>query len=269
MTCSRCGVGFVEHKKNGAPFRNCSACRERWSRRYVPRSAGLLRSCERCGADISDRHANAKYCSVACLNLREVCDDCGRPCAKRTTHSADALRCAECHRAATAAAHGSSGMYKRGCRCDICREGQRVRMADYARRKGAWPSTVRRRLKMGVDPATLSICVVCDEPMSRLSSAQRPMHRDCKETGVPQYRVKRAAVIVRDEGRCQICRELVDLDAGPYEPMSVNLDHVVPRSCGGSHDVANLRLTHRACNLRRGAGRSSDEEVAAWALARS
>ncbi|NDE02585.1 MAG: HNH endonuclease [Gammaproteobacteria bacterium] len=59
----------------------------------------------------------------------------------------------------------------------------------------------------------------------------------------------------RDGDRCAICHQMVDLkirsgtrgsDAGP------SIDHVIPRSRGGSDDLANLRLTHWGCNRKRG-----------------
>lgn len=36
---------------------------------------------------------------------------------------------------------------------------------------------------------------------------------------------------------------------GPWQP---TIDHLVPRSRGGSSDLVNLRLAHRRCNNQRG-----------------
>lgn len=57
-------------------------------------------------------------------------------------------------------------------------------------------------------------------------------------------RVSRQAIIERDDGICQICRQ-------PVPPDQIHLDHIVPLSQGGDHTAANLRLTHKLCNLRR------------------
>lgn len=62
-------------------------------------------------------------------------------------------------------------------------------------------------------------------------------------------------LVLRDGPDCGICGGSVDLtlrsgvkgdDAGP------SVDHVVPRSKGGSDDLSNLRLAHWGCNRKRG-----------------
>lgn len=56
---------------------------------------------------------------------------------------------------------------------------------------------------------------------------------------------KIAAVYRRDKGICQICHS-------PTGNGDWNIDHIVPRSCGGSNWTSNLRLTHYQCNWERG-----------------
>ncbi len=56
----------------------------------------------------------------------------------------------------------------------------------------------------------------------------------------------------RDGWTCWLCGHRVDPHAPIGSPSSPTVDHVVPRSRGGSNDVANLRLAHRRCNGRRG-----------------
>ncbi len=51
----------------------------------------------------------------------------------------------------------------------------------------------------------------------------------------------RSAVFARDGQRCQYCR-------GPAE----SLDHVVPRSRGGTHTWDNVVACCRRCNIRKG-----------------
>lgn len=59
--------------------------------------------------------------------------------------------------------------------------------------------------------------------------------------------LNRRAVFARDEGRCQYC-------SGSAE----NLDHVVPRSRGGTHTWENVVAACRRCNTRKG-NRTPDE----------
>ena len=72
----------------------------------------------------------------------------------------------------------------------------------------------------------------------------------------------------RDGPDCGICGELVDLTlksgsmGSEYGP---SIDHVIPRSRGGSDDLSNLRLTHWVCNRKRGAGAPGDMSQSAMA----
>lgn len=52
--------------------------------------------------------------------------------------------------------------------------------------------------------------------------------------------------------RCWLCGKGIDLALFHPHPGSFSIDHVVPRSKGGSNHISNLRPAHRRCNLRRG-----------------
>lgn len=55
-----------------------------------------------------------------------------------------------------------------------------------------------------------------------------------------------AALALRDGPYCYIDGQPEDPD-DPFE-----IEHVVPRSAGGSDDLTNLRLAHRSCNRTKG-----------------
>jgi 5-methylcytosine-specific restriction endonuclease McrA len=69
---------------------------------------------------------------------------------------------------------------------------------------------------------------------------------------------KRHAIYRRDNWTCQICYGAVDQDLEysheNYQPEFPSLDHIVPRSVGGTHEPHNLRLAHVGCNSERGIG---------------
>lgn len=63
---------------------------------------------------------------------------------------------------------------------------------------------------------------------------------------LPLPRRLRSAVIARDGLVCGLCGAPV-----PYK--DVHVDHVLPVSLGGAHELSNLQVTHSKCNLRKGA----------------
>lgn len=54
-----------------------------------------------------------------------------------------------------------------------------------------------------------------------------------------------STIYLRDNKTCWLCYCYVDED-------SASLDHVLPRSMGGSNAQVNLRLAHKWCNSVRG-----------------
>jgi 5-methylcytosine-specific restriction endonuclease McrA len=64
----------------------------------------------------------------------------------------------------------------------------------------------------------------------------------------------RDRLYAEQNGCCWICGE--EMLVGPEffnHPKQASLDHVLPRSKGGTHSVSNLKLAHAICNLKRGA----------------
>lgn len=65
-------------------------------------------------------------------------------------------------------------------------------------------------------------------------------------------------VLTRDRYRCRKCGHkgrFLTVGSGSAMRMwcTLTIDHVVPESCGGSHDMFNLTTLCRGCNTRRGA----------------
>lgn len=61
----------------------------------------------------------------------------------------------------------------------------------------------------------------------------------------------RQAIYERDGWKCQLCRKRVGKKYPPSHPRAATLDHIVPRSLGGSDEPVNLQLAHRICNSRK------------------
>jgi hypothetical protein len=58
-----------------------------------------------------------------------------------------------------------------------------------------------------------------------------------------RYRAQRERVFNRDGRSCAIC----GTDEG-----EMHIDHIIPRKVGGTHDLDNLRVLCKPCNLRKG-----------------
>lgn len=74
---------------------------------------------------------------------------------------------------------------------------------------------------------------------------------------------KRARIVRRDGGRCVWCGGVVYKHdgKGPTPPYAATLDHVVPRSQGGTNHHSNLVTCCHRCNSLRG-----DRDAEAFAL---
>ena len=67
-------------------------------------------------------------------------------------------------------------------------------------------------------------------------------------------RVDLCKVYERDRGRCHLCGGKISLKNKFPHPKSMSLDHVVPLSMGGTHEMKNVRLAHFICNSVKGVG---------------
>lgn len=202
--------------------------------------------CVHCGAAFRAWSAVSRYCSGACreraatLRAGFTCADCLRPMVRgRTSAPQGEARCRECQNGGRGyyefgdglrASHGTA--YGRGCRCGACTSAQADRMARYMDGYAAvhglsYSAAWRRRFKdeHGFWPQGSGYDFV--------SGAER------------------RAIYERDGWTCQLCFEPVDPEA-PDLAARPSLDHIVPQSRGGSHDVSNLRLACFGCNARRG-----------------
>ena len=133
--------------------------------------------------------------------------------------------------AAAPSTHGASG-YRYGCRCDECRYGQAARMATYAKscreKTGVHPTTIYRRAFREANGYW---------PNARGSDWIHPkLRRELYE---------------RDDWTCYVCLERLDAGTPVNEPDALTLDHIVPRSKGGSDHPENLKTCCRGCNVRK------------------
>lgn len=70
----------------------------------------------------------------------------------------------------------------------------------------------------------------------------------------------------RDGDDCYVCGLFIDPAVPPGTPQGETVEHVIPRSMGGSSSMSNLRLSHGRCNVTRTYEEVDDDVVATSAL---
>lgn len=76
-----------------------------------------------------------------------------------------------------------------------------------------------------------------------------------------EWGIARKRAIASKEPYCAICHGYIDVTLPAFNPLAVEVDHIVPRSRGGSlYELENLQLTHSKCNRKKGAKMAEDYE---------
>ena len=76
--------------------------------------------------------------------------------------------------------------------------------------------------------------------------------------------------VLHEQGlTCHLCLKPVVLGLRARHPRGPSLDHVIPRSRGGTNDRENLRIAHHGCNSRRGAKPLTPELLASFRAGRT
>jgi 5-methylcytosine-specific restriction endonuclease McrA len=64
--------------------------------------------------------------------------------------------------------------------------------------------------------------------------------------------VSHLEVFERDKWICSLCFEKIDRELRFPDMMAATIDHVIPVSRGGRHEMANIQSAHRLCNEKKG-----------------
>ena len=110
-------------------------------------------------------------------------------------------------------------------------------MADLVKR-GTHGSSIDARAKAGIDPEYET---TREGPTPWSVSA----YRRARDLGAEAVLVRIDEILQRDHGTCYLCGQ-------PVPRTEISIDHIIPLTLGGSHTPANLGLTHRSCNARKG-----------------
>lgn len=119
-----------------------------------------------------------------------------------------------------------------------------------------------------MDSCIIPTCFECCSPMPFVGSNQgTPLCRNCSISRKGASEVRRRECVSagtaginwksvgeRDGWFCHLCGKRVKaVPGGAHEPNGANVDHLIPISAGGKHEWSNVAISHRSCNVSRGA----------------
>lgn len=239
--CVECGSPVHRHKKRQYTFPpKCVACRRA---RHVGYQLDAIGTCFRCGVNFRQVRDKIFFCSRRCRSAANPhgaslwpwrclvwfasCRSCANPFTAQS--EPDGYCSADCRRADTDPPRSEVRIVK----CAKC---------------PAWIAChgMGRNRKY---------CDGCRENMRQRFKYRVSGHTQRERAELTDR------IGDRDGWVCQICRRRVSRAAYSHaDPMSKTLDHIIPRSHGGSDDPSNLRIAHQRCNSRRG-NRGGNEQL--------
>lgn len=262
VDCSVCGGRIMRGKgvlRDGTA--KCRACR-----RANPRKRPVLWprdvECARCRQTFSARTPDNRWCSPTCRRTRD-CTGCGSEFL--ITDSGTQYRrveCDACTRLRRSIARKKNwpriNVYFRdcaGCGRLFATAGNRKRCSDDCKvpRKSYYKPRPRTWVEVGcaqcgVRFSTARKTKYCADPCRRRAG------RIARKVAGGKFKLTFAAresIYERDGFDCHLCGHPV-ADVDDPHPWAPTLDHLVPRSLGGTNDPENLRTAHRWCNSVRG-----------------
>lgn len=205
--------------------------------KHFPPHAG---TCVTCGADMSHRTGQARYCS--------------RRCREEARKAAERIRRRQKPR--------------QECKHPLC--GNEVPLgrwkfcsaectSDY-RNRAASPYGFGDRCAVWFKP-----CPHCGVLVTMKARNQPNLCQPCRRASeLARYRKKNyerrakgkplvtvVELAAMHGARCHLCKRKVDMNLPGRDPMGPTVDHLIPVSAGGTNETVNLALAHRICNVRR------------------
>lgn len=221
--CAKCGTPFSDRSPT-MPRKYCYTCAPQRSKMRRPPRVCV---CDRCGDTFLTRaNGMPRYCS----------DECSRVAKLEWAR----IRYRMAHPLAPGRTRNPRTSTVREMVCTVC--GQ--------------PFGAKREAKKC--PKCRSKCAPKPRYCGDCGAQLLPRHRKCHVCSRPSPRFKvsdarRVAIYERDGWKCWICGDRVDPADDPVSGREYpTLDHVIPRSAGGTHEDGNLRCAHRSCNSSRG-----------------
>lgn len=220
-TCLGCGVALTNGPRTRNPKKWCSeSCRAENYARVHP-----------------DRAARRKMVSAARAKKRAEAVEASKPPKPR------------CENCGTDLASRRAGI--RFCSAPACQRAKRVADARVAPRCTV-EGCERPQIARGMCGSHCALDWAKRNP--ERSAAGKARYRARKRDAFVEDVIP-VEVFERDGWRCGICGERIPKGARYPDPRSASVDHVIPLSRGGTHEMKNAQATHLLCNaLKRDRG---------------
>ena len=196
-----------------------------------------LRKCTECGNTYTPKHKNNIYCSGKCAD--KVYNR------KRRAKAAETAR--EWRKNNAERAHATAKAYRKANRQT---ETARVRR---------WLKTPRGKETSARSNRTWKL----NNPDRVASYVLRRMQAE-EEGGATTELIEE--MWNNGDKTCYLCGIAIDITAHFLAATSRTIDHIIPISRGGKHELDNLAFACRKCNLRK--GNKTPEEYRAWRACR-
>lgn len=94
---------------------------------------------------------------------------------------------------------------------------------------------------------------------SRMQQKMSGKDQNRKEFYRSGDKISRQGVLDRTGYRCHLCKRRVRLTGNPNHALYFQVDHIIPRSKGGTHTWDNVATCCRSCNGKKGDGAANDQ----------
>lgn len=223
------------------------------------------RICGNCGTDISDRRADAEYCS---RNCKGAASQRRKQQAARADRVKQPLVCIDC-----------GGIFQRNAdgrqrkRCNSCNPSyiECALCGNRCRPNPGEVQCVKCRTELKVLAADKPLehvagCLTCEKPFVQTARRSEYCSDKCAKTGYRRndraaWHARRAAqygaaaemfqpieIFERDNWICQLCDIPVNPAVEVPHPFAPTQDHIIPLNKGGHHTRENVQLAHFYCN---------------------
>lgn len=243
-TCERTGCG--------RPYRARGLCSTHYNQDHQP-----------------DRHTKVEvpcaWCGVSCMKEptranRYAQVFCSLECRDQQRKQRESSRWYRAQRKVARAAAGTRGSVWTAGPCMACGQpfvswvGARHCSPECTRRRPIRPRWVAGRCRqcgaayVGTWLAEAS-AIYCSLACGKRAARRR---RRARTWGVHRQHYRPTDVYARDGWRCHLCHRAVRRRAVVPHPLAPTIDHLVPLSCGGHDEPANVACAHYSCNTKRG-----------------